>query len=562
MGSITPSIYGLVSTLKLQTWSDPQKLQARENIGAASTINNTFSGLVNFSGTDTPGLQLKSLTTAQINTLASASALPVGSILVDSTTDRIDARLSRGTVELIDSAGGQTIGGSLALTNLFVGGSSGPQINNNSGIVRIQNNAGNASAPIGIGSDLTLSRNASGVLQVGTTAANASGSLLLTNLTASGTINANGGIVMPTSGGYIIGSGAASFSIGDVNDTITFNAGTNLFASPLTLTSGGPLLQNNAGTIEARNNANSAYTGIRCHGLTLGSNVSFPGTAITRQISVGDSYNDGSIFQILNGVTTLVSFSAANGISTGLNVSATNITASGSVFAAGSTNVYSFSSTHPVSAAPSTSWRFGSGWSGNYDTQFIFAYADNAAKVLIDTSGAITAFGGYYVNVPASSSNSIRPLQHGNSFLRFSAPASGIPGNNITVEGWDSVLLNASTGNVRLRIGGADRLVLTNTDLTLTGNLTASGTVRLGTFTVGTLPAAAANTRALAYVTDSSVASFGAVATAGGALGVTVFSNGTNWIVSGGTTQPQKAITSGTAAPSGGVDGDIYLQYV
>ena len=247
--------------------------------------------------------------------------------------------------------------------------------------------------------------------------------------------------------------------------------------------------------------------------------------------------------------------------------SVANLTASGtgsfgnSLTVTGTLNNYSFISGNAGSATGDT-WRIGKGWSGNYDTQLIFAYADNAAKVLIDSTGAITAFGGYYVNVPPSSGSSIRPLQHGNSFLRFSAPASGIPGNNITVEGWDSVLLNASTGVIRNRIGGADRLVLTNTDLTLTGNFVASGTVRLGTFTVGTLPSAAANTRATAYVTDSSVASFGAVATAGGALGVTVFSNGTNWIVSGGTTQQHKAITSGTAAPSGGVDGDIYLQYV
>jgi hypothetical protein len=83
----------------------------------------------------------------------------------------------------------------------------------------------------------------------------------------------------------------------------------------------------------------------------------------------------------------------------------------------------------------------------------------------------------------------------------------------------------------------------------------------LGTFTVGTLPSASANTRALAYVTDSSIGTFGSIVASGGSLGVTVYSNGTNWLVTGGSVVPQKAITSGTAAPSGGVDGDIYLQY-
>jgi hypothetical protein len=208
-----------------------------------------------------------------------------------------------------------------------------------------------------------------------------------------------------------------------------------------------------------------------------------------------------------------------SGPSTFASVELANLTASGTGSFGGSTNVYSFSSTHPLSAAPSTSWRFGSGWSGNYDTQFIFAYADNAAKVTIDTSGAITAFGGYYVNVPASSSSNIRPLQHGNSFLRFSAPASGIPGNNTTLEGWDSVFLNASTGNVRLRIGGADRLVLTNTDLTLTGNLTASGTI-----------------------TYSSIA-FPELVTNGGFDTDTAWTKGANWTISGGT-----AVATGVAS--------------
>jgi len=67
------------------------------------------------------------------------------------------------------------------------------------------------------------------------------------------------------------------------------------------------------------------------------------------------------------------------------------------------------------------------------------------------------------------------------------------------------------------------------------GNLTASGTVRLGTFTVGTLPSASANTRALAFVTDSNLAynstNLGATVTAGGSTLVPVFSNGTNWVI-------------------------------
>jgi len=66
-------------------------------------------------------------------------------------------------------------------------------------------------------------------------------------------------------------------------------------------------------------------------------------------------------------------------------------------------------------------------------------------------------------------------------------------------------------------------------------NVTASGTVRLGTYTVATLPSASANTRALAFVTDSNLAfnstNLGSTVTAGGANLVPVFSNGTNWVI-------------------------------
>jgi hypothetical protein len=325
----------------------------------------TLSGLQQFTGTSTVGLRLKSLTTAEYNALTAAN----GDLFRDSTADRIDARLARGTVELIDSAGGQTINGALTLT----------------------------------GDITTAQRIRCSAAQLQTTNAAGSGFIPINTLSV------------------IIGAG-------------------------------GPQLDSSSGTIRARNAAGSADAPVSC----------------------------------------------------------SNLTASGTGSFRGSENVYSFSSTHPNSAAPSTSWRFGNGWAGNYDTQFIFAYGDNAAKVLIDSTGAITAFGGYYVNVPPSSGTSIRPLQHGNSFVRFSAPASGIPGNNIAVEGWDSVLINASTGVIRNRIGGSDRLVLSNTDLTLTGNFTASGNI-----------------------TYSSIA-FPELVTNGGFDTDTAWSKGTGWTISGG----------------------------
>jgi hypothetical protein len=62
-------------------------------------------------------------------------------------------------------------------------------------------------------------------------------------------------------------------------------------------------------------------------------------------------------------------------------------------------------------------------------------------------------------------------------------------------------------------------------------NLTASGTVTLGTYTVGTLPSASANAGAFAQVTDSNSTTNGSIVAGGGSNRVPVFSNGTNWII-------------------------------
>jgi hypothetical protein len=66
-------------------------------------------------------------------------------------------------------------------------------------------------------------------------------------------------------------------------------------------------------------------------------------------------------------------------------------------------------------------------------------------------------------------------------------------------------------------------------------NVTASGTIKAGTYTVATLPSASANTRARAFASDSSLAfnstNLGSTVTAGGSNLVPVFSNGTNWVI-------------------------------
>lgn len=79
---------------------------------ALENVANVFTAKQSFSGTTHVGLCLNSLTTAEYTALTPAN----GDLYRDSTTDRIDARLARGTVELVDTAGGQTIGGALGVT--------------------------------------------------------------------------------------------------------------------------------------------------------------------------------------------------------------------------------------------------------------------------------------------------------------------------------------------------------------------------------------------------------------------------------------------------------------
>lgn len=65
----------------------------------------------------------------------------------------------------------------------------------------------------------------------------------------------------------------------------------------------------------------------------------------------------------------------------------------------------------------------------------------------------------------------------------------------------------------------------------LLANLTASGLIGLGTYTVATLPSASANPRRIAAVTDSSVTANGSAVAGGGSSSVMVFSNGSTWDV-------------------------------
>ena len=420
----------------------------RSLLAMATTNEVVFSGL-SFSGTGSAGLRVKSLTSAEYNALTPAN----GDLFRDSTTDRIDARLARGTVELVDTAGGQTINGALTTTG------------------QIRSSANGAAS--------TPATYLTGTWFSGGTGITTKPQLLIEPTgTTSTAWNTNGSA---------IGVNAASGFLGNL--------------------------------VDAKVN-NSTLFSVNYQGVVSGSGFTCASGWV--YATVGNAFYDssGTLQRFRIGGTTYFTIAT-----TGVDVVG-GINASGTVTASG-TGVHTF----------------GTGASDVVTMQAGLLYARViGGTVSSGIQNRISLYGG---------------ASDGNCYLTdwSTAATFGRLGLGPLTSAFPALKRSGTTVAFRLGDDSADAPITCS-------NLTASGTVRLGTFTVGTLPSAAANTRALAYVTDSTVASFGAVATAGGALGVTVFSNGTNWIVSGGTTQPQKAITSGTAAPSGGVDGDIYLQYV
>lgn len=102
----------------------------------------------------------------------------------------------------------------------------------------------------------------------------------------------------------------------------------------------------------------------------------------------------------------------------------------------------------------------------------------------------------------------------------------------------DQFVIDSQTGSITAVGTGAHVFGTTNTvtmqagTLTATVAITAGGLMCAGSYTVGTLPSAAANTGKFANVTDSSVTTLGNTVAGGGANNVEVRSNGSNWRVS------------------------------
>lgn len=114
----------------------------------------------------------------------------------------------------------------------------------------------------------------------------------------------------------------------------------------------------------------------------------------------------------------------------------------------------------------------------------------------------------------------------------------GAVSTNDNITAGNSVQMSWGGGGAIFKALGGGTLSLRANDalvshllIDTSGNAAFVGLVCAGTYTVGTLPSAAANAYKFATVSDSSVTTFGSTVAAGGSSKVMVFSNGTNWTV-------------------------------
>jgi hypothetical protein len=113
-----------------------------------------------------------------------------------------------------------------------------------------------------------------------------------------------------------------------------------------------------------------------------------------------------------------------------------------------------------------------------------------------------------------------------NTAVGMQAGDSLTTGSNNTVIGYDADVSAVGVSN-EITMGNASVTVFRVPGLTLTFSVKY---FNHGTLTVGTLPAAAtAGAGARAFVTDANATTFASIVAAGGANGVPVYSDGTNW---------------------------------
>lgn len=270
------------------------------------------------------------------------------------------------------------------------------------------------------------------------------------------------------------------------------------------------ILQSNAGTLEARNNGNTAYVSARVHGLTLGSNVLFPGTGTVRQIQVGDTFNDGSQLQICNGPTVIGAFSAAIGFNTGLSVQA-----SGAFLGGGATSA-TFGAGYQLGILGSAAVQSQSATSGNIILNIVQGVAVTGGTQLIRAYG----------NSTGSSEIYVQNVSTGQAKFYANAVSTGDAQSTWAVNGgtvWSAGLDQSDSSafvlskNQTLGSSNVFRVDATSLEFNTIGVHNASGGRKTKVVTFAALPSASANTDCELCVSDRTNRPI-------------VKSDGTNWI--------------------------------
>jgi len=115
------------------------------------------------------------------------------------------------------------------------------------------------------------------------------------------------------------------------------------------------------------------------------------------------------------------------------------------------------------------------------------------------------------------------------AFLKINSTGAIYFSSASTAYSTPDIVISRNAANV-LQIGTSTNNALGSLLLT---NLTASGTAKLGIYTVATLPSASSNPYAEANVSDALTPAMGSTVASGGAVKTKVRSNGTDWTVAG-----------------------------